>query len=108
MPFYSSAERSSKQIVPGVSIQTFWGDRIHLSVVTIEPGGAVPRHSHHHEQAGTVLEGEMTLGIGGEERIVRPGDYYVIPSGVEHWVVKTEKRVVALDIFSPVREDYKY
>ena len=108
MPFYHAKDRQSKSILPGASIQTFWGERIHLSLVTIEPGGSVPRHSHTHEQAGTLLEGEMTLGIGSEEGTVRPGDFYVIPSGVEHWVAQTSKRIVALDIFSPVREDYKY
>jgi quercetin dioxygenase-like cupin family protein len=108
MPYYSSGSRASKNIAPGVSIKTFWGEHIHLSLVTIEPGGAVPRHAHPNEQAGTVLEGEMTLGVGDEERVVRQGDYYIIPPDTYHWVKTASQRVVALDIFSPVREDYKY
>jgi quercetin dioxygenase-like cupin family protein len=108
MPFYHAEDRESKEIGPGASIKTFWGERIHLSIVTVEPGGSVPRHSHQYEQAGTVLEGELVLGIGNEEKTVRPGDYYVIPPNVEHWVRQTDKPIVALDIFSPPRDDYKY
>ena len=108
MPFYRANDRKSKEIVPGASIKTFWGENIHLSVVTVEPGGSIPRHNHPHEQAGTVLEGEMTLGIGDQEQTLRPGDFYIIPPNADHWVKRTNQRIVALDIFSPVREDYKY
>jgi quercetin dioxygenase-like cupin family protein len=108
MPFYNLGDRERKQLAPAVTLQTFWGARIHLSVVTIEPGGSVPRHSHEQEQAGTVLEGEMVLGIGGEEKTVRPGDFYVVPRDVVHWVKPAKQRVVALDVFSPPREDYMY
>jgi len=108
MPFYHAADRESKPIAPGVSMKTFWGERIHLSIVTIEPGASVPLHSHPHEQAGTVLDGEATLRIGDEEKTIQPGDFYVIPPNVDHQVKRTDRRIVALDIFSPVREDYKY
>ncbi|KAJ56815.1 cupin [Actibacterium mucosum KCTC 23349] len=46
----------------------------------------LPPHSHKG-QWGTVLEGELTLTIGGETRIYRPGESYNIPSGVEHSAV---------------------
>jgi len=64
-------------------------------------------HSHPHEQAGVVLEGEFDLTIGGETRRVRGGDMYIIPGGVEHRVVTGEEKAVALDVFHPIREDYK-
>ncbi len=52
---------------------------------SIEPGGSIPAHRHpdiEHEQV--VLEGEMVLGLDGEEVTVRPGDCVLIPAGVTH------------------------
>lgn len=43
----------------------------------------LPMHSHK-AQWGTVLEGSLTLTIGGDTREYRAGDSYSIPSGVEH------------------------
>lgn len=43
----------------------------------------LPVHSHG-AQWGTVLEGQITLTIGGETRVYRPGDSYSIGAGVEH------------------------
>jgi quercetin dioxygenase-like cupin family protein len=49
----------------------------------------------------------MEFTIGGETRIVRKGDGWMIPGGVMHSVRALEEGARALDIFSPPREDYK-
>lgn len=51
---------------------------------TTLPGCTVPMHSHPHEQIGMVYAGEALLRVGDEERIVRKGDFYCIPSGILH------------------------
>ena len=79
-----------------------------MSLLELSPGCLVPRHSHPHEQVGIVLEGELEFTIGDETRIVKTGEVFVIPGGVEHSVKVGEQPARALDIFSPVREDYKY
>lgn len=43
----------------------------------------LPPHSHK-AQWGTVLEGRLSLTIGGVTREVGPGDSYYIPAGVVH------------------------
>ncbi len=48
-----------------------------------EPGTSVPAHSHGN-QWGVVLDGAFSFTIGGETNIVRKGDSYYIPAGVEH------------------------
>jgi len=53
-----------------------------------------------------VLEGEFVMVIGDESRTIKPGDKYVIPGGVEHGVPEVLIKSLALDIFSPPREDY--
>ncbi len=98
---------SKKTIAPGTQIGVAWGEKIMLSFVELAPGGQVPPHSHPHEQGGICLEGAMEFTIGGETRIVRRGDGWMIPGGVTHSVRALEEGARALDIFSPPREDYK-
>lgn len=108
MAFLDVANRERKEMAPGVFIRTFWGERMLMSLVDLEPEAVVPTHSHPHEQAGVMLEGEMTLTVAGESRRLRPGDCYLIPGGVEHSAVAGPQGAQVLDVFSPVREDYKY
>lgn len=49
----------------------------------IAPGSVLPEHSHCY-QWGFVIDGEIELTIGGETRVYRKGDSYIIPEGVLH------------------------
>ncbi len=106
MYFIEEDNMSKKSIAPGVSIAVAGGDRAQMSFVTLTPGSQVPMHDHPHEQMGVVLEGEFVMVIGGESRTIKTGDKYVIPGGIEHGVPEVKIKSVALDIFSPPREDY--
>lgn len=108
MPFYTPAERTPKELLPGMVARSFWGDKLLLNLLELAPHAVVPLHSHPHEQAGILLEGEMELTINGETRRIKTGDIFVIPGGVEHSVRVLDKPCKALDIFSPVREEYKW
>jgi quercetin dioxygenase-like cupin family protein len=96
-----------KDLAPGVQLRVTWGQHLMLSFVRLEPGGVVPAHQHPHEQGGVCLEGSMEFTIGGETRIVRRGEGWMIPGGVTHAVRALEGGATALDIFYPHREDYK-
>lgn len=91
---------------PGVKLRAPHGKNLMLSYVEIEAGSEVPLHEHSHEQAGIVLSGKMLLQIGDEERELVQGDMYIIPGGVAHRAVAVDGPVVAMDVFSPIREDY--
>ena len=106
-PFFDSTEVQRREIAPGVSIRTMWGEKVMMSLVETAPRAVVPNHSHPHEQAGLMLQGEFDLTIGGETKRMRPGDAYVIPGGVEHSVLGSDGWALALDIFSPPREEYQ-
>ncbi len=108
MPFIDLESRTPKEAMPGVLLRTFWGDNILLSHVVLEPGAIVPEHSHPHEQAGVVLEGEMDFTIKGETQTLTVGEIYIAPGNSSHSVVAGPAGCVALDIFSPVREEYKF
>jgi quercetin dioxygenase-like cupin family protein len=78
-----------------------------LSVVDLLPGAVVEEHAHPHEQVGMVLEGKAIFYIGPEQKTLQAGDLYRIPGNVRHKVVVMEGPVRALDIFYPVREEYR-
>lgn len=106
MSFINIDEYPVLNPVAGVKMQTPHGEKLMLSKVEIEEGCEVPLHSHPHEQGGILLSGTMELTIGNEKKLCQPGDMYLIPGGVEHRAVAVGGKVVALDVFSPIREDY--
>src|SRR5437588_12561204 len=109
MSFYfpSPDECSKHEIFPGVRIATCSADKMMLSYVNIEPGAVVEEHQHPHEQVGMVLEGEGVFFIGGEQKLVRKGNLYRIPGNEKHSVTAQGEGLKALDIFFPIREDYR-
>ena len=54
------------------------------------------------------MEGELEMGIGGEIRNLKPGDLYIVPGDVEHYARCGGTPAKVLDVFSPVREEFKY
>lgn len=108
MPFFDLSQQPTKEIFPGVRITTAWGEHVMMSFVQFERADAVvPEHRHPHEQMGMGLEGEFELVIGEEARIIRAGDSYWIPSNVPHSARSVHGPARALDIFHPVREEYR-
>lgn len=51
----------------------------------VPPGGGPPPHVHSREEEGFyVLEGEVTLTVGGERRVVTAGMFANMPVGTPH------------------------
>jgi quercetin dioxygenase-like cupin family protein len=105
--FPTPDECARHTIFPGVSIRTCAAERMMLSVVEMTPGAVVEEHSHPHEQVGMILEGRAVFFIGGEQKTLGPGDLYRIPGQVRHRVVALDQPARVLDIFYPVREEYR-
>ena len=105
--FHDPSQIERKELVPGITMRPMWGAKVMMSLIEIAPGAVLIGHSHPHEQAGLVLEGQFDFTIGGETKTLRQGDAYVIPGGVEHSLVGSGGWSLALDIFSPPREEYK-
>jgi quercetin dioxygenase-like cupin family protein len=108
MYFLDPSERETRELAPGARIRAFSGDNMTLSLVELDPNSLVPNHTHPHEQGGIVIDGELEMSIGGASKILKPGDIYIIPGEVEHWAKTKTSSAKVLDIFSPVREEFKY
>ena len=94
-------------IFPGVHIRTAAAEKMMLSVVDLEPGAVVEEHAHPHEQVGMLLEGKVLFSIGDERKTLQAGDLWRIPGGVKHKVVVLDQPARAIDIFYPVRDEYR-
>jgi quercetin dioxygenase-like cupin family protein len=101
------AELGPLPIWAGVRGRAVEGARITLAVVELDPNCVVPEHQHPNEQLGIVLKGSMTFTIGGERRRLVAGDTYNIPANVPHTVTAGADGGVAVDVFSPLRDDWR-
>jgi len=93
--------------VPGIWRRTLaWGERAMVLESTFEAGAQLQAHSHPHEQITYLVSGELEIRLGDEAYILCPGDSLFVPGGVRHAATaRTES--VAVDAFSPPREDLK-
>lgn len=91
----------------GITARAVHGDRVTMAVVDLEPRVELPEHHHENEQLGFVLEGEITMTIGGERRTLHAGDTYLIPSEVPHDARAGADGCTVVDVFSPVRADWE-
>jgi len=71
----------------------------------MEADSILPRHAHHHEQTGYLVAGRIRLTIGQETFEAGPGDSWCIPGNTDHSAEILEDSR-AIEVFSPVREDY--
>ena len=106
MAFISLSDLEAKELVSG-----FHGRFVHTENMTfvywdIKAGAILPDHSHPHEQVVNILEGELEFNLGGDVRVMKPGDVAVIPGDVSH-SAKGITDCSVIDVFYPVREDYK-
>lgn len=95
-----------KTLAPGITGHYVHGEKTTLGLVTLAAGSTVPPHHHPQEQITYILEGRLQMTIGGEEFLLQPGTYHLIPSNVVHSAVALTDCIL-IDVFSPVREDYK-
>ncbi len=90
---------------PLLTRQVLHGEKMTVARILLGKGATVPMHSHHNEQLSTLESGRMRFIVGGVEQIIEAGDMLLIPSNVPHSAEALEDSV-AVDINSPVREDW--
>ncbi len=106
MPVVALNRVTEREIFPGLRARIVHSERTSQSWVSIDAGATFPEHNHPHEQTVNVLEGELELVVDGNVHRLTPGQVFVIPPHVSH----SGRAITAcrvLDVFAPVREDYR-
>ena len=105
--FWNPENIVPKVLAPGVTAKIASGERMMLSLVTFAPDAVVPTHSHPHEQMGMLVSGTLEFTIAGEAYVFSGNEMYFVPGGVPHSAKGGPGGAVALDAFSPPREEYR-
>jgi len=106
MPLIELNGLNSKEIVAGYNARFVHTENMTFVFWDVKAGYTLPEHSHMHEQVSHVLEGVFTLTVDGVQHTLQPGKVFVIPSHVKHYGTSVTDCKL-LDVFYPVREDYK-
>ncbi len=85
--------------------QVIHSDNMTVARMYLKKGCLVPEHSHHNEQISMMEQGSAKFVLAGVERVMNAGEVIRIPPNVPHSVEAMED-CVALDLFSPRREDW--
>lgn len=105
--FQAVATLKPMRIWDGVLARSLNGDRVTIGFVDIEPNVLVPEHRHENEQVGFVLRGSVTMTVEGQARELRVGETYTIASQLPHSARAGADGVSVVDVFAPVRADWR-
>src|ERR1700744_2746909 len=104
--FKRFSDIETKEIAPGFFSKLIHTETNTINFIEVKAGCSVPRHKHIHQQCSFVVEGEFELTVNDVPQILNTGLFAVIPSEVFH-SGRAITKCKPIDIFSPVREDYR-
>ncbi len=95
-----------KEVLPGINIKTLcFGENTLMTEFILKKGAILNEHKHSNEQTGYLISGKIRLFVKNESRVLTPGDSWNISSNIPHKAEIIEDSI-AIEIFSPCREDY--
>lgn len=89
MPFYKWNELEKDMITPEYSSArgpNIRGEKIEVGLFSYPAGTQAKPHAHPNEQVQVVLKGRAKYRVGGEEKLLGPGQAVLIPANTEHEV----------------------
>ncbi len=104
--FYKNSNDNFEKMVEGIYIKTLlYGEKTLFSEFRMDKGSKIPMHSHPQEQTGRLIKGRLMLTVDNDTAEMKPGDCWMVPGNIRHSVT-VEEDSIAIEVFSPVREDY--
>ena len=104
--FRKATDDGFQRPLDGIEMKTLvHGEKTLMTTFRLTKGAQLPLHAHPHEQTGYLVSGRIRLHIDGKPFDCDPGDSWCISANVEHGADILED-AVAIEVFSPVREDY--
>lgn len=99
------ADMPAERINAHIARRFITADHVTVARFDLARGGRVPKHAHEHEQVTCVLSGTLKFVMNGAEVLVGAGELLQIPAWAEHEVEVIDD-AVAIDVFSPIRQDW--
>ena len=106
LKIYHNKDLINRELLPGSSVNFIHSENMTLAEWHFESGIKLPEHSHPHEQITKIISGEFELKIENEIYTLTAGSVAVIPPEAMH-SAKAISVCHIIDIFNPVRDDYK-
>ncbi|MBL7127944.1 MAG: cupin domain-containing protein [Ignavibacteria bacterium] len=104
--FYKKEIKNYKNPLNGIQFKPLlYGEKMLMTEFLLKERSVIPVHSHPQDQTGYLVSGKMKLYIEDEMFVVTPRDSWYIPGNVKHNAEILEDSI-AIEVFSPVREDY--
>jgi Cupin domain len=109
-------DKDFREVNPGMRRRVFNGNGLSLAFWRIDSSTPRTPYAGHpeNEQFGLIIAGQLEFRLGSDERqLLGPGDVYYAPQNMPHGDSKFIGDAVTgetwiLDIFSPVREEYRH
>jgi quercetin dioxygenase-like cupin family protein len=103
---YNPDPSGYKELLPGVLMKPLaHGDKSLLCEFKLMRGTVIPAHQHPQEQAGYLVQGSLRFFGDEGEAIVGPGHGWNFKGGITHGAEALVDSI-AIEVFSPPREDY--
>nr|WP_288935140.1 cupin domain-containing protein [uncultured Allomuricauda sp.] len=106
MPIVKLEDINKRSLLPGFDVKFVHSHNLTLAFWEIKAGSQLPEHEHYNEQISQVVEGKFQLTIGSKTTIIEQGEVAIIPPNEKH-SGKALTNCKILDVFYPLREDYK-
>jgi mannose-6-phosphate isomerase-like protein (cupin superfamily) len=103
VPGYSPANHTGTVNRRLIGPETVGAQHLEMLLGHLEKGGAALPHAHPGiEQVCYILKGRARAEIGGQSRVIGPGECCFFPAGEEHvFTVVSDEPVELLVIYSP-------
>jgi quercetin dioxygenase-like cupin family protein len=104
--YYKQDQSSFKQLLPGIFMKALThGSNSLLCEFQLKQGSIIPSHQHPQEQTGYLISGKLRFSSTEGEFVAEAGSSWNFKGGVMH-SAEVLQDSVAIELFSPIRQDY--
>jgi quercetin dioxygenase-like cupin family protein len=105
--FYHFSDIETREMTLGYFSKIIHTANNTINFLEVKAGAVSAMHQHVNHQCAFVIEGQFELTVDGVSRILDTGTFAMIPPNVIHGGrAITDCKLI--DIFDPVREDFKF
>jgi len=89
---------------PGIRRTSFDSQGATVTRYRFDPEASFPLHRHEQEQLTMIISGRVTFTVDGRAQQLGPGDWSVVPGGVEHGLRAGDQGAEFLAVIVPRRD----